>query len=232
MNSFDNLRRQAQRKWELRAARSHPVIYIGTASCGRAAGAMDVLAAVQETLKENSLAAEIVQVGCIGPCYLEPLMDIALPGKPRVSYANVTPDKARIIVKAYLLRGDPLPKTAVGFIGDHDGETFEGIARFFDLPMLKPQVRIVLRNCGFIDPEDIDQYLANDGYVGLQNAFRNGPEGVIAEVKEAGLRGRGGAGFPTFKKWEICRKAPGDAKYMICNADEGDPGAFMNRSLI
>jgi len=232
MNSFDNLRQQAHRKWEHLAARSNPVIYIGAASCGRAAGAMDVLAAVQETLKENSLTAEIVQVGCIGPCYLEPLMDIALPGKPRVSYANVSPDKARIILKAYLLRGDPLPKTAVGFIGDHDGETFEGISRFFDLPMLKPQVRIVLRNCGFIDPEDIDQYLAKDGYVGLQNAFRKGPEGVIAEVKEAGLRGRGGAGFPTFKKWEICRKAPGDAKYMICNADEGDPGAFMNRSLI
>jgi NADH:ubiquinone oxidoreductase subunit F (NADH-binding)/NAD-dependent dihydropyrimidine dehydrogenase PreA subunit len=98
--------------------------------------------------------------------------------------------------------------------------------------MLKPQVRIVLRNCGLIDPEDIDHYLAHDGYLGLQKALDKGPEGVIAEVKEAGLRGRGGAGFPTFKKWEICRNAPGDVKYMICNADEGDPGAFMNRSLI
>ncbi len=98
--------------------------------------------------------------------------------------------------------------------------------------MLKPQVRIVLRNCGIIDPEEIDQYIANDGYAGLLKAFEKGPEGVIAEIKEAGLRGRGGAGFPTYKKWETCRNSPGNVKYMICNADEGDPGAFMNRSLI
>ncbi|MDD4051398.1 MAG: NADH-quinone oxidoreductase subunit NuoF [candidate division Zixibacteria bacterium] len=232
MNNIDGKRERARRKWESLGGGSVPVIYIGTASCGRAAGAMDVLAGVEDALKENSLQAKIVEVGCIGPCYLEPLMDIALPGKPRISYANVTPDKARIIIKAYLLRGDPLPKTALGFIGEHDGEKYDGIPRFFDQPMLKPQVRIVLRNCGLIDPEDIDQYLANDGYIGLQKALAKGSEGVIAEVKEAGLRGRGGAGFPTFKKWEICRNAPGDVKYMICNADEGDPGAFMNRSLI
>lgn len=232
MNNFDGRRQQARRHWESLAAGSIPVIYIGTASCGRAAGAMEVLSAVKETLAQESLQAHIVQVGCIGPCYLEPLMDIALPGKPRISYANVTPDKARIILKKHLQQGDPLPNTAVGFIGGHDGETYNGIPRFFDLPMLKPQVRIVLRNCGLIDPEDIDHYLANDGYVGLEKALAMGSEGVINEVKAAGLRGRGGAGFPTFKKWEICRNAPGEVKYMICNADEGDPGAFMNRSLI
>jgi len=232
MNKFDDQRQQARHQWGNLTAGSVPVIYIGTASCGRAAGAMEVLAAVEETLAQESLRAHIVQVGCIGPCYLEPLMDIALPGKPRISYANVTPDKARIILKKYLLQGDPLPNTAVGFLGGHDGESHDGIPRFFDLPMLKPQVRVVLRNCGLIDPEDINHYLANDGYAGLEKALALGPEGVIGEVKAAGLRGRGGAGFPTFRKWEICRGAPGDVKYMICNADEGDPGAFMNRSLI
>ncbi|MEJ2721912.1 MAG: NADH-quinone oxidoreductase subunit NuoF [bacterium] len=208
------------------------MIYIGTASCGRAAGAMDVLDEVRRTLDEHHLRAKIVEVGCIGPCYLEPLMDIALPGRPRISYANVTARRARVIVESCLLEDDPRLRFAVGHFGAGDGEYTAGLPRFFDLPMLKPQVRIVLRNCGFIDPEDIDHYLANDGYVGLSNAFDKGPESVIAEIADAGLRGRGGAGFPTARKWELCRRSPGDTKYVICNADEGDPGAFMNRSLI
>jgi NADH:ubiquinone oxidoreductase subunit F (NADH-binding)/NAD-dependent dihydropyrimidine dehydrogenase PreA subunit len=98
--------------------------------------------------------------------------------------------------------------------------------------MLKPQVRVVLRNCGLIDPEEIDHYLAHDGYLGAMKAFEIGPEAVIGEVRDAGLRGRGGAGFPTHKKWALCRSVPATTKYLICNADEGDPGAFMNRSLI
>jgi NADH-quinone oxidoreductase subunit F len=174
----------------------------------------------------------VVQVGCIGPCYLEPLMDITMPGSPRVSYANVTPQMARSIIERYLLKGDPSLEFAVGHFGSNGNGHFDGLPKFFEMPMLKPQVRVVLRNCGFVDPEDIDHYLANDGYVGLGSALKKSPEDVIAEVKEAGLRGRGGAGFPTFKKWEICRSAPGDTKYMICNCSEGDPGAFMNRALI
>jgi NADH:ubiquinone oxidoreductase subunit F (NADH-binding) len=94
------------------------------------------------------------------------------------------------------------------------------------------QVRIVLRNCGLIDPEEIDQYLAVDGYQGFMKALKSTAEDVIATVRQAGLRGRGGAGFPTFRKWTVCRESPGEQKYLICNADEGDPGAFMNRSLI
>jgi NADH-quinone oxidoreductase subunit F len=232
MNNFEKKRKEAQKKWELLKTSKIPVIYLGTASCGRAAGAMDVLKSVQKTLKENRLKAKIVQVGCIGPCYLEPLMDITLPARPRISYANVNPEKAKRIIESYLIKGDPLLQLAVGHFGDENCEFTNGIPRFFDLPMLKPQVRVVLRNCGFIDPEEIDHYLANDGYAGVMKAFSKGPEEVIAEIKEAGLRGRGGAGFPTYKKWEICRNSPGKTKYMICNADEGDPGAFMNRSLI
>jgi len=232
MNNFKKKRKEAQNKWDLLKTSKIPVIYLGTASCGRAAGAMDVLKSVQEILKENRLKAKIVQVGCIGPCYLEPLMDIRLPGRPRISYANVNPEKAKRIIESYLIKGDPQIQLAVGHFGDVDLEFTNGIPKFFDLPMLKPQVRVVLRNCGFIDPEEIDHYLANDGYAGIMKAFSKGSEEVIAEVKEAGLRGRGGAGFPTYKKWEICRSSPGKEKYMICNADEGDPGAFMNRSLI
>jgi NADH-quinone oxidoreductase subunit F len=232
MNNFEQIQKDARGKWDLLQNSSIPVIYVGTASCGRAAGARDLLEAIKKTLEENKLQARIVEVGCIGPCYLEPLMDIRLPNRPRISYANVTPDKAKRIIESLLINNNPQVQMALGYFGEQDGEFTKEIPRFFDLPMLKPQVRIVLRNCGFIDPEEIDHYIANDGYAGLLAALKKGPEGVITEVKEAGLRGRGGAGFPTYKKWETCRSVPGDIKYMICNADEGDPGAFMNRSLI
>jgi NADH-quinone oxidoreductase subunit F len=230
MPNFDKQVKAARKRWEQLQQSAVPIITMGMASCGRAAGAADILQIVQEMLTEKRLKAKIMQVGCIGPCYLEPLMDITKPGRPRISYANVTPTRAREIVDSYLVNDNPIPRYAVGHFGDGDEVT--GIPRFFDLPMLKPQVRIVLRNCGIIDPEEIDHYLARDGYAGMMKALAMGPEGVIAEVREAGLRGRGGAGFPTYKKWEICRTTPSETKYLICNADEGDPGAFMNRSLI
>jgi NADH-quinone oxidoreductase subunit F len=232
VNDLLTRRQVARDKWDSLKESRVPVIHIGTATCGTAAGALDVLESVQRTLSENRLEATVVQVGCIGPCYLEPLMDITMPGSPRVSYANVTPQMARSIIERYLIKGDPSLELAVGHFGSNGNGHFDGLPKFFEMPMLKPQVRVVLRNCGFIDPEDIDHYLANDGYVGLAGALEKRPEDVIAEVKEAGLRGRGGAGFPTYRKWEICRSVPGTTKYMICNCSEGDPGAFMNRSLI
>ncbi len=229
---FTRQREKAEKKWNRLQHSRVPLIYIGSASCGRAAGAMKVLAAVKKTLKDKDLKAKIVHVGCIGPCYLEPLMDVQMPGRPRVSYANVTPELAKMIVVSNLVKGNPMAKLAVGYFDGNGHGEMPGIERFFDLPMLKPQVRVVLRNCGFIEPEDIDHYIANDGYQGIVKALEAGPEKVITEVEEAGIRGRGGAGFPTYKKWEICRNSPGKTKYMICNADEGDPGAFMNRSLL
>jgi NADH-quinone oxidoreductase subunit F len=232
MKNFETLRQAAILKWEELVNGDIPVIYLGTASCGRAAGAMEVLQAIHATLDKYHLRARIVQVGCIGPCYLEPLMDVALPGQPRISYANVTVEKAARIIEANFLNGDCLPRMAKGHFGDAAFTASSGIASFFDLPMLKPQVRVILRNCGLIDPEDIDHYLAQDGYVGFINALSSSPQHTIDEMKASGLRGRGGAGFPTYKKWQICHDKAGDTKYVICNADEGDPGAFMNRALI
>ena len=232
MNNFQVKQKNAGEKWEALQGNKIPHIFLGTASCGKAAGAMEVLDSVQVTLKKHKLKAKIIEVGCIGPCYLEPLLDVKLPGHPRISYANVTPQKAKVIIESTITRNDPAAKYAVGYFGENGSDFTDGIPDFFNLPMLKPQVRVVLRNCGIIDPQDIDQYLAREGYAGIQKAFELGYEGVINEVKEAGIRGRGGAGFPTYKKWEICRNTPSDQKYMICNADEGDPGAFMNRSLI
>jgi NADH:ubiquinone oxidoreductase subunit F (NADH-binding)/(2Fe-2S) ferredoxin len=229
MNKLNKKISLAKKKWKDLEDNKEPIIYVGAASCGRAAGALEVLKGIDEFLAENKVSARVIQVGCIGPCYLEPLIDIKLPGQPRVSYNNVNTKTLPIILKSHLLQGVPYAKLALGNFGK---ESFHDIPRFFDLPMLKPQVRIVLRNCGFVDPEDIDQYLALDGYQGLMNALKMFPEDVIGVVRQAGLRGRGGAGFPTFKKWTVCRNSPGEQKYLICNADEGDPGAFMNRSLI
>jgi len=219
----------AKKKWEMLQNNKEPIIYVGAASCGRAAGALDLLAGINAFLEEHNIKAKVMQVGCIGPCYLEPLIDIKMPGQPRVSYGNVNEKTLNLVLKSHLMGGTPHAKLALGHFGK---ETFDGIQSFYELPMLKPQVRIVLRNCGLIDPEEIDQYLAVDGYQGLMNALKMKPEDVIGVVHQAGLRGRGGAGFPTYRKWTVCRNSPGEQKYLICNADEGDPGAFMNRSLI
>ena len=229
MNNLTKRIESAKEKWEALQKNKEPVIYIGAASCGRAAGATQLVAQTNRWLKENDLTAKVVQVGCIGPCYLEPLVDIQMPGQPRVSYNNVTSKTLPVILGSHVGESVPYDKMAIGHFGKN---SFNGIPRFYDLPMLKPQVRIVLRNCGLIDPEEIDHYLASDGYQGFMKALAMTPEDVIGVVHRAGLRGRGGAGFPTFKKWTACRNAPGTQKYLICNADEGDPGAFMNRSLI
>ncbi len=229
MNKLTKKIDSAKRKWEKLKENREPVIYIGAASCGRAAGALDLKEGVKSYLDEHQQSARVIEVGCIGPCYLEPLVDIKMPGEPRVSYNNVNAKTLQMILKSHFEAGTPHKKLALGHFGDGD---FNGIPRFYDLPMLKPQVRVVLRNCGLIDPEEIDQYLAVDGYQGFMKALKATPEDVIATVRQAGLRGRGGAGFPTFKKWTVCRESPGEQKYLICNADEGDPGAFMNRSLI
>jgi NADH-quinone oxidoreductase subunit F len=226
---LDSLRELARKDFANLASAKVPVVYLGAGSCGKAAGADAVKKAVLATLEERKLRAQVLEVGCVGPCYLEPLMDIAAFGNPRISYANVTAEHAPQILESYLVRRDPMPSRAVGHFGDAE---FAGIPRFFDLPMLKAQKRIVLRNCGFIDPERLDHYLATDGYEGLKKALGMSPDALIEEITKSQIRGRGGAGFPTGKKWRFCRDAKGDSKYMICNADEGDPGAFMNRSLI
>ncbi|MBN2500549.1 MAG: NADH-quinone oxidoreductase subunit NuoF [Anaerolineales bacterium] len=202
---------------------------VGTATCGRSAGSLEVLEALFAETEAQGVACNIIEVGCIGLCYAEPIVCILKPGQPGVCYGDIDPAKAQKLVQSYLLGDDPLPKFALGTFG---GGSVEGIPELFETEVLEPQVRRALRNCGFIDPADINHYFASDGYLGLEKALDCSPEQVIEEVKQAGLRGRGGAGFPTWRKWTFCREAPGDEKYLICNADEGDPGAFMNRSLI
>ncbi|MBI4294692.1 MAG: NADH-quinone oxidoreductase subunit NuoF [Chloroflexi bacterium] len=227
--NFEEIQRQAKAEWEALQNSERPLIMVGTATCGRAAGALDVEAAVRKTLQELNVDALVMATGCIGLCCMEPIVEIARPGRPRITYGNITATNVSQLLKDYLIDNKPRPDLALGTVGEGQEE---GIPRLFDTPMLKPQVRVVLRRCGNIDPENINHYIATGGYSGLVKALKIGPDAVLEEIKKSGLRGRGGAGFPTAQKWDFCRKAPGTQKYIICNADEGDPGAFMNRSLL
>jgi len=227
--NFREVKARASSQWEAMQHSDKTRILIGMGTCGRAAGAEDVLDALHQSLAERHIQAEILQVGCIGLCYAEPLIEVVKLGKPSIFYGNLTPELVAEIIKDYLIADNPRCDLALGTRGEG---TVEGIPRLFDLPVLKPQVRISLRNCGNIDPENINHYIANGGYEGLAKALRMNPQEVIDEIKKSGLRGRGGAGFTTGIKWQFCHDAPGDIKYVICNADEGDPGAFMDRALL
>jgi NADH:ubiquinone oxidoreductase subunit F (NADH-binding)/NAD-dependent dihydropyrimidine dehydrogenase PreA subunit/(2Fe-2S) ferredoxin len=228
MNKFRALRKKSVENWQALQQSPDPVVYVGMGSCGMASGA----GAVWDTLRLLSQKEKInlVKVGCIGPCYLEPLMDIQAHGLPRLSFNNVTPERAEKLIGGYLGKGKPKIKP-IGHLGD-PGLKLDGIKSFWELPMLKNQVRIILRNCGIVDPENILHYIARDGFQGLINTLEKEPDALMEEIQISGLRGRGGAGFPAYKKWQFCRNATGSTKYLICNADEGDPGAFMNRSVI
>ena len=227
--TFEKIQQKAIAEWEALQSSDKPRLLVGAGTCGSAAGALDVLKAINEELARHNIEAIVIQVGCMGLCFIEPMVGIIKPGHQQVIYGNLTPETATQIVNDYLVSDNPRADLALGYVGD--GKV-DGIPNLSDLPVLKPQVRVVLQNCGFIDPENINHYIANGGYSGLVRALKMPPEAIIEEIKKSGLRGRGGAGFSTGQKWDFCRKAPGNEKYIICNADEGDPGAFMNRSLL
>ena len=231
MSDFSKIQNQAKKEWQELHNSKDPIIYLGMGSCGIASGANTAYETLMKKLKEKSIKAHIIKVGCIGPCYLEPIIDIQKTESPRISYNNINEFKINKLIDEYVLGDDPQKPMSMGHL-DESRETYNEIESFWNAPMLKQQVRLVLRNCGIIDPEKLSHYIARGGFEGLINAFEKGAEGVIEEIKIAGLRGRGGAGFPVSMKWELCRNAKGNPKYMICNADEGDPGAFMNRSLM
>jgi len=226
---FQDIKERAISQWETMQNSPTPRILVGMGTCGRAAGGEDIFDTLSREIQDQNIKCDLIQVGCIGLCYAEPLIEVVKPGKPSVFYGNLTPELTAEIVKDYLAGDDPRPDLALGTRGEG---TLEGIPKLFDLPVLRSQVRISLRNCGNINPESIDPYIANGGFQGLERALGMKRQEVIDEIKQSGLRGRGGAGFPAGVKWQFCYDAPGDTKYVICNADEGDPGAFMDRSLL
>jgi len=214
---------------ELEYGRSGLLVKVPLASCTIAAGAQEVYNKILEELKARNIAADVKITGCMGLCYIDPWIEIVREGYPPAIYANVKPEKVGEIISKYL-SGDVSDAYALRYrTGKARGE--DGVLTLDELDAWKPQVRWVSRNCGIVNPESIEDYIARGGYRGLDRALSMRSDDVIEEIKRSGLRGRGGAGFSTWLKWRICRDQPGEEKYVIANADEGDPGAFMNRLL-
>jgi len=196
-------------------------IKVGLATCGIAAGGEAVYEEIKKEIHENQLNITLKETGCMGMCYEEVLVEVG-DEKGNYLYAKVTPDKVKRIVKEHIIENQPVEEWVIKGNGAGSGDGF------FD-----KQKRIVLRNCGIIDPNSIEEYLERDGYKAIQKCLTQyKPEEVIEQIMTSGLRGRGGGGFPTALKWKFARQAQGDKKYIICNADEGDPGAFMDRSAL
>lgn len=227
--NINNLVSQATKEWNKLIKGSTPAIFVGNATCGRSAGSTDVIETFKSEIEKHKIICNVIEVGCIGMCYLEPFIMIYKPDLPMVCYANINPKDAITLVESHIIKNKIIKEKLIGVIGN---EKQNKLPNLYSTPMLKPQVRLVLQNCGLIDPNNLNHYIANKGYSGIQKALKVKPENVIEEIKKSGLRGRGGAGFPTWRKWQFCRDAKGSQKYLICNADEGDPGAFMNRSLL
>ena len=227
--SLDRLWQRAEEEWKSLRSGPQPRIFVGSASCGRSAGSLEIADTFRHQTRKSGVDWQIVEVGCIGLCYAEPMICVSKPSRPSVYYANVTRDRAAKIIESYLIGDDPLPHYALGTLGE---DRIPGIPRLSEIPFFNCQERRVLRNCGSIDPANINHYLANGGYRGLARALEMGPKQVINELRESGLRGKGGAGFPTWRKWEFSREAQASRKYVVCNGSEGDPGVFSNRMLL
>ncbi len=219
-------------------------VSVGMASCGLAAGAGKVFDKLKRYIEENKLDVVLSPSGCIGFCRMEPLVTVHKPGQSKMVYSNISADKAEDFLQS-VLKGDK-SQQALCRIDEEELIVDDGSQKlalkengqnstvpYNEIPFFKKQKRIVLRNCGFIDSDDIDEYIGRSGYSALLKTLTAmTPENVIDQVKLSGLRGRGGGGFPTGIKWELCRLAEGHPKYVVCNADEGDPGAYMDRSVL
>lgn len=205
-------------------------VIVGLSSCGRAAGAGAVYSMMESELSESDI--RIGQTGCLGFCSKEPLVEIFDPEGRSVVFGDVDIEKAEELV-ASLKKGEMPVNGALGSRNFGSGEPLQDVPSLDSIPFYRKQKRLVLKNCGLIDPENLSEYVATGGYFGLMKVLEQyTPEEVIEEIKRSKLRGRGGAGFPTGLKWEFTRKADGDLKYIICNADEGDPGAYMDRTVL
>ncbi|MBW2259464.1 MAG: FAD-dependent oxidoreductase [Deltaproteobacteria bacterium] len=220
-------------------------VNFGMASCGIAAGAKKALQRAQEEWPDSSNGLRFAQTGCLGLCQEEPLVEILESDAPRIVYKHVTEEKIVELINARL-KGDLNEKWALGQFSDprsvleqdtpnpvSESALAKKIPILEKIPFYRKQLKVALRNCGYLDPDNIEEYVARGGFFALHKCLTGiEPPEVIEIIKSSGLRGRGGGGFPTGVKWESCRKAEGEEKYVMCNADEGDPGAYMDRSIL
>lgn len=210
-----------------------PVIYVGVGTCGLVAGARQTIQAVHRFLDASDLIADVVQVGCIGLCSAEPLLDVQLPGWDRLSFHNVTEDRVSKILSDLLIKQEINKEHILGQFNTPGLKNWLGVNFIEQHPFFAHQKRLIIKNCGLIDPLSLKEYIARGGYAALIKTLDHyTPSEVRDLVERSGLRGRGGGGFPTGQKWKMASQMDGAQKILICNADEGDPGAFMNRALI
>ena len=229
IQNFEALKSEATERRTAFEQASGAKIHIGMATCGIASGALETKAAFEEALSEKGIEAHIHTVGCIGHCYAEPYVIIDHPesGFPPIFYPDVSAGKAKMLAKLFLQDGDPRLEHILG--ATVENELIPSVQEF---PRFNLEKRVIMEKCGRIDPENIYEYIAEGGYSALAGCLADEPEAIIAAIHHSGLRGRGGGGFLTGEKWELAHRTESTDKIVICNADEGDPGAYMDRTLL
>jgi len=237
----------AAREGQAQLYPDRPKITVGMSMCGQASGARATLEAIREAIAAFGLDALVAETGCIGLCQEEPLVEVLRPGRPRIAYGKVSPAQVAAILDD--IRNDTVtPERALyamfeehrliddtyqAYCDPQLNGAFGSVCRYDRHPFFAKQLKIALRNCGFLDPASIEEYVARGGYFAAHKALiAMKRDEVIAAVSESGLRGRGGGGFATGRKWASAAKFKSPVKYVICNADEGDPGAYMDRSIL
>jgi NADH-quinone oxidoreductase subunit F len=227
--AWKKLRDSAQKRCRENASAGGIEITVGLATCGIAAGGLETRDAFKRAVADHDLQARVRTVGCSGHCYAEPVVIIDHPhsGLPALFYREVNPGKVNMLVRNFLLGGDPCLEHVMGAM-----EANELLPAVSEFARFNQEKRVVMEKCGRIDPESLDEYIADGGYEALATALAQSPQKIVDLVRDSGLRGRGGAGFPTGSKWELVAQSSGEKKYVICNADEGDPGAYMDRTII
>ncbi|MDP6666372.1 MAG: NADH-ubiquinone oxidoreductase-F iron-sulfur binding region domain-containing protein [Dehalococcoidia bacterium] len=229
---FEELQARAARRWEELTAGENAWIRVGGGTSGQAVGADAVFDAFKTHVESSGAKANVSMVGALGLMYMEPQVDVLMPDGSRIYYGNVRPEEAATIVEQHVMNGEPLLDRAFACSGG-DGLKTGGLPTLESMPMVASQTRIATRNFGDIDPHDLLQYVANDGYSGLNKALTEmTPEEIVEEVKNSGLRGRGGAAFPAGLKWSFLAPSTAPVKYVLCNCEEGDPGAFNDKGII
>lgn len=211
---------------------NRPRIVVGLGTCGIAAGGDKVMAAIKQEAADKNIDVDIDFTSCIGMCFKEPTVEISLPGFASVIYGDMTPEKVPALLDSHITNKTPVVEWAVMQIPENSTAQYENIVKMNDFPFYSKQVRTVTSRLGRTNPESIVDYIATDGYKALEKVLGMNQLDIIEEIKKSGLRGRGGGGFPTGMKWGFVHQAQGDKKYVVCNADEGDPGAFMDRSVL
>ncbi len=207
------------------------MLFVGAGTCGRANGARRIVESIKSYLQERSLLASLVEVGCVGYCQREVFVDVQLAEGPRLSYSDLSPQNVGEFLECVFEKGELHNRFLYGRYGEAEG--FEDVPRVSETPFFARQTRVVLDNCGLIDPASLDSALAAGGFAAAARALTTMTREEVCDlVAESGLRGRGGAGFPTGQKWKVALGTAAAKKYLICNADEGDPGAFMDRAIL